>query len=97
MRRTLTDADYQRNGSVYKMVWGRSQSEQALTTLSKFWWADVFICGHQMQESGFGMLGKNMLIVDSSHNHGVLLPLVLDRQYTMNDLVKVLVPLAGVE
>ena len=97
VRRTLTDADYQRNGSVYKMVWGRSQSEQTLAALSRLWWADVFICGHQMQESGFGVLGKNMLIVDSSHNHGVLLPLVLDRQYTMTDLVKVLVPLAGVE
>ncbi|MCL5945627.1 MAG: metallophosphoesterase [Planctomycetes bacterium] len=97
VRRTLTDADYQRNGSVYKMVWGRSQSEQTLATLSKFWWADVFICGHQAQESGYGRLGKNMLILDSSHNHGVLLPLVLEKQYTMDDLVQALVPLAGVE
>ncbi len=97
VRRTLTDSDYQRNGSVYKMIWGRFQSEQTLATLSKLWWADTFICGHQMQETGFGRLGKNMLILDSSHNHGVLLPLVLDRQYTMTDLIKVLVPLAGVE
>ena len=97
VRRTLVDADYQRNGSIYKMVWGRSQSQQTLTALSKLWWADVFVCGHQMQEDGFGRLGKNMLIIDSSHNHGVLLPLVLDRQYTMNDLVNRLVPLAGVQ
>ena len=95
VRRKLTMTDYLRGGSVYKMVWGRFQTSDLLAQLSKLWWSDLFICGHQGQDTGHGTLGKNMLIVDSSHNHGTILPLVLNRQYTMEDLIKALIPLSS--
>ncbi len=95
VRRRLTMTDYLRGGAVYKMVWGRFQTSDLLAQLGKLWWADLFVCGHQGQDSGYGTLGKNMLIIDSSHNHGTMLPLMLNRQYTMDDLIKAILPLSS--
>ncbi|MCL5770625.1 MAG: metallophosphoesterase [Planctomycetes bacterium] len=97
LRRPLDNSDFQRTGSVYKMLWGRSQTAELLASLSKQWWADIYICGHQEQDRGYGVLGKNLLVLDSSHNHGVLLPMVLDRQYTIDDLIQTLIPLASLK
>jgi len=97
LRRPLVAADYLRNGAVYQLIWGRNQTPDALAQLSKMWWADVFICGHQQQDKGFAVIPPNMLIVDSCHNHGMLLPLDLSRPYTMQDLTAALIPLAALE
>ncbi len=97
LQRDLTEPDYQRNGSVYKLLWGRNQTQALLDQLSKIWWADIYICGHQAQDGGHGSIGRNMLIIDSSHNHGVLVPMLLERQYTLPDLIQRLVPLASIE
>jgi len=96
LRRPLTEADYDRNGPVYQLIWGRFQTQDALNALSKLWWADLFVCGHQPQDAGHGTIGDRMLIIDSSHNHGVYLPLDLSVQYTLADLVAQVRPLAGV-
>lgn len=96
LQRQLTEDDYQRNGSVYRLIWGRNQSQAVMDQLSKVWWADLYICGHQAQENGHGIVGRNMFLLDSSHNHGVLLPLLLEKQYTMSDLSSRVVPLAGI-
>lgn len=95
LRRSLSDADYQRNGPVYKFIWGRFQNQALLDQLARTWWADVFICGHQQQDTGYAVIGDKMLIVDSSHNHGMLLPVDLARPYTLQDLVSSLRPLAS--
>lgn len=96
LERQLTGEDFQRNGSVYKLIWGRNQTQAVMDQLSKAWWADLYICGHQAQESGHGIMGRNMFLLDSSHNHGVLLPLLLEKQYTISDLSARVVPLAGI-
>lgn len=96
LRRTLTDADYARNGPIYQLIWGRSQTQDVLNVLSRAWWADVFVCGHQVQEPGSGTIGDRMLVIDSSHNHGVFLPIQLDKQYTLADLSAAVVPLASI-
>ena len=64
--------------------------------LSKAWWSDIFVCGHQGQDTGFGTIGDKMLIVDSSHNHGTFLQIDLSRQYTLEDLVNAVRPLASI-
>jgi hypothetical protein len=61
------------------------------------WYADLFVCGHQAQESGSKTLGDRMIIIDSSHNHGVYLPIDLARTYTLETLAAQVVPLAAVE
>lgn len=96
LRRTLTERDYDRNGPIYQLIWGRFQSQEVLTTLSRIWWAELFVCGHQAQDAGFATIGDRMLIIDSSHNHGVFLPIDLGRQYTLADLTAALRPLASV-
>lgn len=96
LRRPLVEADYTRTGSVHKLVWGRHQNGEVLTSLAKLWWADVFICGHQQQEQGIGTIEPNLMIVDSSHNHGALLRLDLGRPYTLAGLRAGIVPLAAI-
>jgi|SRR5271170_3858858 len=96
LQRQIVPADLQRNGSIFKLVWGRSQNEEVVDTLSRTWWTDLFVCGHQAQDNGYGTIGRKMLILDSAHNHGVILPLLLDRQYTIDDLINTLIPIAGI-
>ncbi len=95
LRRTLSDADYDRHGSIYKLVWGRAQTADCLIQLGRLWWADLFVCGHQQQDQGWGTIEPNMLILDSSHNHGKLLHVGFERQYSLADLTHCLVPLAS--
>jgi hypothetical protein len=96
LRRALTMTDYARNGPVYQLIWGRNQTQDVLTELSRAWWAELFVCGHQAQDEGHLVLGDRMLIIDSSHNHGVFLPLELSRQYTIEDLAAAVTPLAAI-
>ena len=88
LRRPLVEADYQRTGSVYQLIWGRKQTAEVLQAVSKKWWADIFICGHQQQDAGYAIVPPNMLIIDSSHNQGVLLGVDLARAYTVDDLAQ---------
>jgi hypothetical protein len=96
LRRALTEADYLRTGSVYQLIWGRKQTAEVLQAASKKWWADIFVCGHQQQDSGFGIVPPNMLIIDSSHGQGVLLPVDLARAYTVDDLARACVPISSI-
>jgi hypothetical protein len=96
LRRQLTEADFARGGSVYQLLWGRNQTQEELNALGRAWWSDIFICGHQAQDEGYGTIGDRMLIIDSCHNHGMFLQLDLSRQYTMEDMVRSLRPLASI-
>jgi hypothetical protein len=96
LRRNLTAADYARNGPIYQLIWGRSQTQEVLDTLSRAWWSEIFVCGHQSYDQGSAVIGDRMLIIDSSHNHGVFLHVDLARQYTLPDLVASVRPLASI-
>lgn len=96
LRRELTEADLSRTGSVYQLVWGRSQDADSLAQLAKAWWCETFVCGHQAQDSGYATINDRMLILDSSHNHGVYLPVDLARPYTFQELVARVQPLAAI-
>ena len=95
LSRALTEADYLRQGPVYQLIWGRRQTAEVLGALSKAWWAEVFICGHQLQDTGYGLVEPNLMIVDSSHQQGVILHLDLGQSYTLQDLTRRVVPLAA--
>jgi hypothetical protein len=96
LRRPLTVADYARNGPIYQLIWGRNQTQEVLSTLSRVWWSELFVCGHQSFDEGYSVIGDRMLILDSSHNHGVFLHVDLARQYTLEDLVRSVRPLASI-
>ena len=94
--RLPTDADLRSGGSGYVMVWGRNHTQELADHLASSWSASLFVMGHQPVEMGFETEGESMLILASDHEHGMALPIDLGKQYTMDELVAHLVPLASV-
>ena len=96
LTRVPTAQDLAERGSGHALVWGRYQNDAVLTSLSELLDADFFVCGHQPQETGFDVLHGRMLILASDHNHGVFLPLDLNKPPTLEKLVSSIRPFAGV-
>jgi len=97
LTRTPTVDDLQERGSVHSLVWGRYHTPDVLNALREILDADIFICGHQPQETGYEVLHKQMIILASDHNHGVFLPFDLSKPVTVESLVKHIRPLAGLQ
>jgi hypothetical protein len=97
LTRATTDEDLHDRGSAHALVWGRYHTEAALRTLCELLDVDFFICGHQPQEMGHDVIHDRMVILASDHNHGVFLPLDLNRPVTLEKLVRSIRPFAGVE
>lgn len=96
LTRPLASSDYARLASVYRMIWGRQQTVAVVRELSRVWFTEIFICGHQPQEKGFGEMAERMFLIDSSHNHGAVVAIDLARQYTVSALRQQVIPLAAV-
>jgi len=93
-RTPLTADDYKKKISpVYQLIWGRKYSESGVKTFAEKVGARLLITGHQPQEMGHSTVGEQMLIIDSSHNHGVYLPINTTNTYTLEDLRQNLRPL----
>ena len=96
LNRSLVDADYEKNGSAYDMVWGRNQNDQVAATLGEAWRTQQFVLGHQPTDDGWQTRGDRILILDSQHAHGSALPIDLGRPYGQDALIEEIVLLAGV-
>lgn len=96
LSREPTEDDLSDRGSAHMLVWGRYQTEAALTTLRELLDVDYFLCGHQPQETGYDILHGRMLILASDHNHGVFLPLDLARPVTLESLTRSIRPFAAI-
>ena len=94
--RDLTEEDLLENGAVYCLVWGRGQTAQQLEDACEKLNAEIFITGHQPQETGYAVIQNRMLILASDHNHGVFLPINLGKKYDMAELVKAIKPYVAV-
>ncbi len=88
LSRVPTDEDLADRGSAHSLVWGRYHSEAALTSLCEMLDADLFVCGHQPQETGYEVVHDKMVILASDHNHGVFLPIDLNKPVTLESLIK---------
>jgi hypothetical protein len=87
-RSPLSSADYKKRiGPVYQLIWGRKYSEAGIAQFAEKVGAKLIITGHQPQEMGYMSIGDQLLIVDSSHNQGVCLPLSTSDPYTLDHLV----------
>ncbi len=93
---SVEDLDLSEHGSVYPLVWGRYQTADTLDTLASMLDADIFICGHQPQEEGYEVRHGRMIILASDHNHGVFLPFDLKKSYAVDDLIRLMRPLASI-
>lgn len=94
--RNYTVEDVQRPNSVYLLTWGRRHSQRVLDRLAILLDVDLFILGHQPQDNGWSKAGANCLIIASEHNHGCLLDLDLSETYTIDQLIKRIVPIASI-
>ena len=96
LSRVPTEADLGDNGSARALVWGRYHSEPALNVMCKLFDADFFVCGHQPQETGYDIVHDRMVILASDHNHGVFLPLDLNKPVTIERLISSIRPCASI-
>jgi hypothetical protein len=94
--RQLRINDIIKPGSAYLLTWGRNHSQQLLNKMSKVLDADIFILGHQRQESGCSQAGSNLIILATDHDHGCLLPINLGKTYTVEELLDLIVPVASI-
>ena len=94
--RVPTDVDLSFKGSAYDLVWGRRHGQKIADVLAKSWNTRLFVLGHQAAQDGHFAQGESMLIIDSSHDDGVALPIDLAKTYTRDELIDQLVPLASV-
>ncbi len=94
--RQLRINDIVRPGSAYLLTWGRSHGQQLLDKIAETLDADIFILGHQSQEHGYRRAGNNLIILASDHNHGCILPIDLDKSYTTEELLDLIIPLAAI-
>lgn len=94
--RELTDADLQSGGSAYDMVWGRHHPQELADHLAKVWNVRLFVLGHQPTDMGYQVQGTSMLVLACDHNHAQVVPVDLSKRYTLDNLLEVMTPLAGV-
>ena len=81
-RTPLTPTDYKkRTGPVYQLIWGRKYSEAGVGVFAEKVDAKLLVIGHTPQEVGSTTVGDKLLVIDSSHNQGVFLPLSTSETY----------------
>lgn len=95
--RVPTEEDLQFGGSAYLMVWGRDHDHVLAEELADAWGVKTFVMGHQPAESGYFVEADCMLVLASDHLWGVALQVALDRDYTLDELQKGIVPLSQVK
>jgi hypothetical protein len=87
--RVPTEQDLETGGAAYSLVWGRFHSPEVLDLLAQRLGAEIFIVGHTPQESGYGVVGR-MILLASDHAHGSFLPIDLARAYTVAELERLI-------
>jgi predicted phosphodiesterase len=93
----LNHSDMQRLNPVYLLTWGRRHSQKTLDKLAALLEVDVFIVGHQPQETGWAKGGNNLIILASDHNHGTLITCELAKSYNIDELIECIMPIAAIE
>jgi len=86
LKRELTEADYAApHGPAWLMTWGRGHVPEQLRELAATWNVRLFILGHEHVETGMEVRGSGdpatgapgHIVLNSDHEHGVVLPLDL--------------------
>ena len=97
LSRPPTSEDLRDGGSAHFLVWGRYQTQAVVDSLAELLDVDCFICGHQPQETGYDIWHGRLVILASDHNHGVFLPIDLNKPISVENLIRNIRPFAGVE
>lgn len=65
-------------GSAYTIVWGRQHSPEQVNALAEHWGVKLFCLGHAWVPTGIDIAMPSVLLINSDHNNGAVLPVQLD-------------------
>lgn len=85
--RSLEPEDLADHGPVFKLVWGRRHTREQIDQLAELLDVDIFVLGHQPQETGFDTRFDRLIILASDHNHGTFLPIDLQKRPELDSLI----------
>ncbi|AQQ69725.1 Calcineurin-like phosphoesterase superfamily domain protein [Limihaloglobus sulfuriphilus] len=88
LERRLQLEDMRRPNSAYLLCWGRNQSEETVNKMAQMLNARFFILGHQRQKDGFSRHGSRAVIIASDHYNGVIADIDLEKENTMEDVIR---------
>jgi len=86
-QRPLSREELARNRTVFHLVWGRRHTQAHIDALADALDVDVFINGHQPQDTGFALVFNRLIILASDHNHGTFLPFDLSKQRSAEEMI----------
>ncbi|MBL9140241.1 MAG: metallophosphoesterase [Phycisphaerae bacterium] len=95
--RPLERADYEhRSGNAWKMVWGRDWTPQQIQSLAERWKVRLFVLGHEHVEEGVDARQPNLLVLNTDHERGRVVPVSLeDDAPTADELLFHAMPVAS--
>jgi len=70
------------------LVWGRDYSQENVDKYAAIVGAKLVLCGHEACKKGFKVPNNRQIILDSKDAEGVFLHIRLDREYTLEELVR---------
>lgn len=95
--RPLVDADYERrSGAAWRMVWGRGWQAGQLLELAERWNVRLFVVGHAHVESGIEAPQRDLVVLNSDHERGRVVPMSLvDDAPVADEMIFHAVPIAS--
>lgn len=95
--RGMVEADFHGPfGRAYIMTWGRMYTETLAEDLAQRWNVKLFIVGHQHVPDGADVLGKRIIILNSDHPRGKVLPIDLSDVPDAHEALMQVVPLSAI-
>ena len=77
--RELVDADFEpRRGAAWQLTWGRGIDARQAESLAAAWGVKLFVAGHKHVPEGVEAVGSRLLLLNSDHERGVVVPFRLD-------------------
>lgn len=83
-------------GSACMLVWGRSHTDEQIKLLAKEWNTKLFCLGHAWVPNGIEVATDNVLLLNSDHSNGVVLPVNLDSIQSAHKTAKKAIALSSV-
>jgi hypothetical protein len=97
LSRDLAERDYDsQTGSAYLMVWGRGIGQRELDTLAERWGVALFVLGHEHVANGLAIRGTKLVILNSDHEFGTVVPINLSRVPGAEEAVQLAIRLRSI-
>lgn len=77
------------------MTWGRGCTDDSIAPLARAWGVRLFCLGHERAETGIESRGGRVLILNSDHDFGKVLPIDLACPPSIEEAIMTAIPLGG--